>query len=734
MRIVEVLIERTVQSLNRPFYYLYDKEKKIEIGYRVLVTFNKQSLVGYVINVIETTKSKEQLTLEYGFDLLYVNDVIDEMPLLNEELMKLSDELSDFYLSPKISILQTMLPTSLKPAKSSFNGPKIAYEKKISAISEDEEGLTPKQIEILRLIINNGSVLMQEAKKFCSQGVIDKLFEKQKIQIIEVEKSRYKMPDYVMSKPPRLTKDQNAAIESILHTDKEVTLLEGVTGSGKTEIYLSLCEEMIKVNKNIIFLVPEISLTPIMVESFLRRFKNKVAILHSELTNAEKYDEYRKISKGESNIVVGARSAIFAPLKNIGLIILDEEHVESFKQDSLPCYHAREVAILRAKHFNAKVVLGSATPLLESKARAKKGVYNYVYLPNRINQKSLPETTIVNMLMPSNLTRVSSILSTLLINKIQSTLNKKEQVVLLINRRGFSTQLVCRNCGHVFTCPDCGVSLTYHKEDNMLKCHHCGHVELNPISCPKCSSSHLSRIGFGTEKVEEEVKRIFLGVKTLRLDSDVSKVRNNIATTLEKFRLHQADILIGTQMIAKGHDFPNVTLVGIVLADIGLTSPSFRSSERAFELITQAVGRSGRGDKVGEAIIQTYSPNHYAIVLAAKQDFEMFYSKEMQVRKIEQYPPYTFLISLEISSKNERLCEDTINYIASDIVSKNFEGVKVLGPASPYISFELGTFKRIILIKYKIEYEIKPYLSLLLIALQKKSQIGVLVNVDPFDV
>lgn len=730
MKLLEVLIERKAQSLNRPFSYIYKGEKKVDVGYRVLINFAHKNIVGYVIKVVETNKSKEKLENEMGFKISEVIDILDESPLLNDELMSLASKVSDYYLSPLISVLQTMLPTSLKPSSSSLKGPKIAYDTFVHLIDDNEEGLTPKQIELIRKLKQNGDILKKDCK---SEVIVKNLIKHKRISLYKVEKNRLVIPEYKKEHKKTLTPDQLAAVESILKTDKRVSLIQGVTGSGKTEVYLALSEKILKEGKNVLMLVPEISLTPVMVDYFQRRFNGKVAILHSELTPAEKYDEYRRISKGDCRVVVGARSAIFAPLDNIGLIILDEEHVESYKQDSMPFYHAREVAILRAEYFNAKVVLGSATPSLESKARAMKGVYNYVELKYRINKQELPKTRIIDLSKGYNLTRESMMFSKTLIEELQGVLDRKEQAILLINRRGFSGYITCRSCGHIMRCPNCGIALTYHKNDNLLKCHHCGHVELAVSECPECGSKYLSKNGFGTERIVEEVHKLFPSARVLRLDSDVGEVRNNIQKTVEAFANEEADILVGTQMIAKGHDFKNVTLVGVVLADIGLSLPSFRSTERAFELITQAVGRSGRNEKVGQAIIQTYNPYHYAIQLAAKQDYESFYKKEMQIRKISQYPPYTYLTSIEISSKNEDLVVSATQNIATELVTNDYEDVTILGPVSPYIPYENDTYRRVILIKYKNSDKIKPYLIRLLEAIKNNSQINIKINVDPYN-
>lgn len=730
MKLLEVLPERKVESLNRPFSYTYEGLKSIDKGYRVLIPFNNQKIVGYVISVKDiNNKTKEDIENETGYRVSSIIDVMDDRPLLNDELMSLAEKISSFYLSPLIGVLQCMLPSSLKPSSSSLRGPKIAYDTYLALIDDNEEGLTPKQIELIRRIKKYGPLLKRDCKQV---SIVKKLIALNRINEVKVEKKRLSNIEYNEEKPKNLTLDQENAVTSILNTDKTTSLLYGVTGSGKTEVYLKLSEVILEQGKTVLMLVPEISLTSRMVDYFNSRFKDKIAILHSGLTPAEKYDEYRRISEGEVKVVVGARSAIFAPLTNIGLIILDEEHVESYKQDSIPFYHAKDVAIMRAEYYHAKVVLGSATPSLESYARALKGVYNLVELKHRINQKELPRTTIVDMANPKSLTRESMMFSSKLINKLKDVLAKKEQAILLINRRGFSGYITCRSCGHLFTCPNCGITLTYHKEDQMLKCHHCGHVELAPNSCPECGSTYLSHSGFGTERIAKEVNKLFPEARVLRLDSDVGEVRQNIPNIVSKFANHEADILVGTQMIAKGHDFPNVTLVGVVLADIGLSLPSFRSTERVFELITQAVGRSGRSNKEGEAIIQTYNPYHYVIQFAARQDYLGFYKKEMEIRKIAKYPPYTYLAGLDISSRKEEIAINASHQIVDSLIKQNLNDVIVLGPVEPYISHENNTYHRFILIKYKSSDKIYAYIQSILDSSKGSSQLNVKVDINPY--
>ena len=730
MQIVNVLIEYANRALNRPFSYFYNGPKAIKKGTRVLVNFNHRDIVGYVVDVSTTSKSIKEIEDESGYHISEVVDVIDEEPLLNDELLSLLDEVSSYYLAPKISVLQTMLPPSLSPRRSSLKAPKIAYDQYLEAINDSEDGLTNKQIELLRFIKLEGRVLKRDIK---SVSVVEKLLNANRIQIIKEEKRRLKIPDYNYEEPPELTSDQKAVINEFNSTNDQVYLLEGVTGSGKTEVYLSLSEQVLKSGKSVLMLVPEISLTPMMVEYFLHRFKDNVAILHSELTPAEKYDEYRKIARGDCHIVVGVRSAIFAPLKNIGLIILDEEHTESYKQDTLPFYHAREVAIMRAKYNNAKVLLASATPSLESRARGQKGVYHMLYLTKRINNQKLPQTRIVNMLDYHNIDRDSYIFSHALRDALHKVLARNEQAILLINRRGFSTHVTCRSCGRVYKCPTCGIALTYHKMDNMLKCHHCDYVEPLGETCPDCGSKYLMKTGFGTERIEEEVNRLYPSARTLRLDSDSAKNKSKIPETIEAFRKHEADILIGTQMIAKGHDFPNVTLVGIVLADIGLSMPSFRSNERAFELITQAIGRSGRSDKEGIAIVQTYMPSHYAITFAARQDYELFYRKEMEMRKLQFYPPYAYLTNVMLRGKNE----DSVianTYRIVDFLNEHFgDEAQILGPTTPYVPVEMGLHVRSILIKYRNQAKAHQILEKMVELFSTNSQFELFINTDPYN-
>lgn len=732
MVVLGVIIEYTVNSLNRPFSYAYRGEEKIVPGIRVLVPFGRSKVVGYVLSVEETSLDVLEWENKTGIKLKEIISLIDTTPVLNEELVKVADEVSAYYLSPLISVYQTMLPPSLKPKKSSLSKPKIAYDKYVRVCTDDEEGLTPKQLELFRRIKAEGLVLKNDIKS----TLVPVLEAKDKIQIVLKEKVRLTQEEIPHVDDFPLNEEQTKALRSILDDHYSTYLLEGVTGSGKTEVYLQASKEMLKRGKTVLMLVPEISLTVQMVRRFKSRFTN-IAILHSGLTPSEKYDEYRRIARGEVKIVVGARSAIFAPLKNIGLVIIDEEHVETYKQESIPYYHALKVAQIRQKYNEGmKIVLGSATPSLETKIRALKGVYHQLYLTKRFNDSVLPKTEIVDMLDYNNIDNASVLFSVKLREEISLRLKKKEQVLLLLNRRGYAPNITCRKCGFTFKCPTCGLPLTYHNFDHLLKCHHCGYVAKMVDKCPKCGgeSKYFSMVGTGTEKVENELKKFFPKAKILRLDSDVATVRTAVSNVISSFENEEADILIGTQMIAKGHDFKNVTLVGIILADIGLNIPSFRAGERTFNLLTQAIGRAGRHDKEGKAIIQTYSPKNYIIYDASIQDYNRFFNEEMAIRKAGQYPPYTYCTLITFASENEKNVIDISHHFKDYFVAKFANiNVDVIGPSEPFLVKMNGKYQRKILLKYKKYNDVYPILKEFMEQISKNSKVSISIDVDPYE-
>lgn len=692
MYIVKVLVEHPVHSLDTTFDYLYHTQ--LQKGIRVFVPFSHQRIIGYVEDVIETSLSKEQLELEAGFKYQSIIDVVDTEPLLSEELQDLALQLSKLTLSPRIACLQAMLPTQLKPSTTNAVGIKM---KTIVAVINTGTPQTPKQQECLMYLMKHPKSQLKDIPY--TKGVLDKLLQQGFIEYKQVES--YRLPtsnEIIENKEVILTTDQQSIVEKILSKEKRVSLIHGVTGSGKTEVYLALADAYLKQDKQVMMLVPEISLTPMMVDVFKQRFSSQVAILHSRLSQGEKYDEYRRIKRQEVSIVVGARSAIFAPLNNIGLIILDEEHDSSYKQESKPRYLTSQIAKMRASYYGASVVLGSATPSLESYSRALKGVYDLYELKTRINKKPLPEVKVIDMVEEMR-RKNYSLFSNELKQRIQETIDKNEQVILLLNKRGYATYVQCKDCGEVIKCPHCDVSLTYHKHDHRLKCHYCEYQIPYPQSCDHCGSTQLKTVGFGTQKIEEEIEKIFHNAKVIRYDVDTTKNKNGHLKLLEQFKNKEANILLGTQMIAKGLDFEDVTFVGVLNADLSLNIPDFRSSERTFQLLCQVSGRSGRGKKQGTVIIQTYNPTHYAITSAAHHDYISFYNQEMLFRQKAKYPPYCHLVGIVIQSKNEQLIHVASSEI-KDYLEKNVSRSVVLGPAKSSIFKMQDIYRERILIKF----------------------------------
>ena len=534
-----------------------------------------------------------------------------------------------------------------------------------------------------------------------------------------------------------LTDEQSFALNQIMASidekKPETFLLHGVTGSGKTEVYLQTIAKVLSDGKEAIMLVPEISLTPQMTERFRSRFGELVAVLHSGLSVGEKYDEWRKIHQGKVKVVVGARSAVFAPFENVGIIILDEEHESTYKQEDSPRYHARDVAIWRGKFHQCPVILGSATPSLESFARAKKNVYKLLTLKDRALKQALPEVQIVDMrdeLKKGN----RSMFSKSLMDSIQARLDRKEQIVLFLNRRGYSSFVLCRDCGTVLQCENCDISLTYHRKNEKCKCHYCGYEIHVPKTCPQCQSEHIRFFGTGTQKVEEELAKFFPGVRVLRMDVDTTRAKGSHEQLLDAFGQGEADILLGTQMIAKGLDYPNITLVGVLSADTSLHLPDFRAAEKTFQLLTQVSGRAGRHEKPGEVVVQTYTPEHYAIELSEAQDYEPFYEREMHMRHQAGYPPYYYLALIQVSHEDVLMAADYAGKAVEWLRSQLSFNVSIIGPTAAGISRLQNRYRYQCLIKYKIEPDLIPTLLQLIKIYRSdwiKKGINLTVDLDP---
>ena len=717
--IAKVLVEINNINVDKTFDYIVPFEyiEKIKIGMRVKVPFASRELEGFVLDLVNS--------VDDNYELKEIISIVDEEPILNNELLHLGKFMSKKYFSTLISCYQTMLPKALKAQnRTNINKKMIKY---VELCSNSFPKLKPNQEKIVEYLRVNGKVKKEEVNKISVSGVntlikngiiIESLIEEYRLVTKDINKEKETF---------KLTVEQQEAKNKILsQTQSSVFLLHGVTGSGKTVVYMEIVEEMLNRGKDSIFLVPEISLTPQMVYHFKSRFGDEVAVLHSRLSEGEKYDEYRKIVEGKVHIVVGARSAVFAPFKNLGAIIIDEEHTTSYKQDNNPKYSAIEIAIERAKNNNAIVILGSATPSLETYARSIKGLYTLVELKHRVNTNNLPLVEIVDM---SKEKHRGSIFSSRLITEVNKRLEKHEQIILLLNRRGYSSFITCSNCGYTAKCPHCDITLTYHKTSNTLRCHYCGYADKMNDICPSCGERAIKTLGTGTEKVEEEIKKVF-NARVIRMDLDTTSKKGSHEKIITAFKNHEYDILLGTQMIAKGLDFDNVTLVGVINADTSLMIPNYRSNEYTFQLLMQTAGRSGRGEKNGSVIIQTFNPEHYAITLASKHDYIDFFKQEMEVRRKLSYPPYYYLIYIKVIGKDYNKISVESNKIAS-ILTRELKNSKILGPTTCSVFKLNGLFRFGIIIKYKKEEKMEEVLQSLVNHYKGNQTVKVDIDVNP---
>lgn len=701
--VCECLVELEHVFIDKTFTYKINKEQLslLKVGMRVVVPFGKQTLEGFVLKIYEN----KDVSLENK--LKEIISIVDTYPILNEELLTLGKYISKTTLCSLMTSYQAMLPKALKAKKKVNMTPK--YDTYICinyGMYNNDIKFNASQEKILELLKENKKVKKEVLNKI-SVSSVNTLLKKNILLEEKEENYRYNLINEEKIKF-NLNEEQQKVYKEIFNfiNTNEMFLLYGVTGSGKTNVYMKVIEDVIKNNKTAILLVPEISLTPQIIKRFTSYFSN-IAVLHSGLSDGEKYDEWRKINEGKVNIVIGARSAIFAPLKNIGVIIIDEEHSQTYKQENNPRYNAIDIAKERCKYHNCPLILGSATPSLESFARAKKNVYKLLELKNRYNNNTMPKVEIIDM--NKEFKKASGYFSNTLIDQIKETLERKEQVILFLNRRGYSSFLTCSSCGYVEKCPNCDISLTYHKSSNMLRCHYCGYATKRKKLCPKCQEE-FKDYGIGTEKVEEELKSLIKDAKIIRMDVDTTTTKNAHAKIINSFLEEKYNILVGTQMIAKGLDFPNVTLVGVLNADIGLNFPDFRSSETTFSLLNQVLGRSGRGNKEGKVLIQTFNPEHYAIAYTKNHDYLGFYNEEMKIRKILKYPPYYYICSIKIISKDYNLASkssyDVVNYL-----KQNIKNEIILGPSVCNVFKLNNNYRFQIIIKYKDVNNILEYLT-----------------------
>ena len=696
--VVGVLVQLASQNVDKIFDYSVPKELEdsMQVGIRVLVPFGRQTLEGFVLEI------KDSSPLE----LKEVYSIVDYDIVLNKELLALGKEIQKDTLSTLISAYQVMLPKALK-AKAG-----TTIRKKFHTFYQLEQrdylGTSLPQKKILELF-HDRKMIPKEELTSISLSALSTLVEKKVLLPVFIEDYRLKYEVHKESKKV-LTPLQQEVVTKVIQGDyRKPFLLFGVTGSGKTEVYMNIIEHVLNQGKTAIILVPEISLTPQMVEQFSNRFGNQIAALHSALSDGEKYDEWRRIARGEASIVIGARSAIFAPLKNIGIIIMDEEHSDSYKQgDKDPRYHARDIAIWRAKYHACPVLLGSATPSLESMARAQKGVYQLLTLTERVNGRKLPDVEIIDMNQEAK--KSSSHLTVQLLNEINDCIDRGEQAILFLNRRGFSTFVTCKNCAETIKCPHCDITLTYHKSNRMLRCHYCGYATPLPKVCPNCGEEALSDLGVGTEKIEEELHNLLPYAEVLRMDVDTTSRKGAHKKMIDAFRGHEYDILLGTQIVAKGLDFSDVTLVGVINADTSLNIPDFRSSENTYSLLSQVAGRSGRSSKQGKVLIQTFNPDHYAISYVKRHDYLGFYKEEMVIRRKLGYPPYYFLCYIKISGRDSKYIYQEALKIKQSL-DCSLEYTTILGPTSLPIFRVNNIYRYGIILKYKREDKLRSELS-----------------------
>ncbi|MDA1611071.1 primosomal protein N' [Bacillus cereus] len=794
MKFASVIVDVPARQTDRPFDYIIPKkwEDIVQTGMRVVVPFGPRKLQGFIIG-IKNSVEVESKKLKTIHEILDVTPVLNE-ELLKLGYWLTSETLCYMISAFQVMLPTAIKATykkRLQLRKQEEVAPELLFlfqekeaidweaietqphlyhtiqqeikhgtievvyqvkdkvqKKKQRVVQpelpEDKLELTAfelkskKQQDVLYYFVENYKsvplkVITEELqitdapiKALVKKGLISEKY-------VEVYRNPYDDDDFEQTKPFPLTEEQKQVITPILSSITNETynpfLLYGVTGSGKTEVYLQSIAAVLEKGKEAIVLVPEIALTPQMVDRFKGRFGSQVAVLHSALSVGEKYDEWRKILRKEVKVVVGARSAVFAPFENLGIIIIDEEHESSYKQEDNPRYHARDVAVWRGQYHKCPIVLGSATPTLESFARAKKGVYELLTMEKRMNEQALPTVEIVDMreeLRDGN----RSMFSKALHEKIADRLEKKEQMVLFLNRRGHSTFVMCRDCGYVVQCPHCDISLTYHKMNHRLKCHYCSYEENMPTACPACQSTYIRFFGTGTQKVEEEITKLFPEARVIRMDVDTTSRKGMHEKLLKAFGEEKADILLGTQMIAKGLDFPKVTLVGVLTADTMLHLPDFRASEKTYQLLTQVSGRAGRHELPGEVIIQTYTPEHYSIELAKNQQYDVFFDQEMQMRRTRQYPPYYYVVLVTVSHPELLKAVQVTEKIVGHLRSHCSQQTMVLGPVASAIPRIKDRYRYQCMIKYKREPNLKNVLKMVNEHYQAEMQKELQISID----
>ncbi|MBR2967564.1 MAG: primosomal protein N' [Clostridia bacterium] len=649
----KVIVDISNDELDRIFDYSVG-ELSLEPGCRVMVPFGVRQIEGYVIDLTDHTDFAPE-------KIKPIARRMDAYPVITAEMLSLMRYMCDRYHLRVIDALRLFIPTQMR------NGKVKELSKKLVSLNGDiqdvDELIRPSasgQKAAIDYVRQKGEVSLTEINSTCSAASVRNLIAR---NILVVRDAVVMRSPYVNlsadNKSVTLTEDQQAVVNAVLSAENKTFLLHGVTGSGKTEVYMHCIAKVLSQGKSAIMLVPEISLTPQVLSSFRARFGARVALLHSGLSAGERFDEWRRLITGEAVVAIGARSAVFAPLKNVGIIIIDEEHDGSYTSESKPRYVTSEIAEFRKNYNGCNIILGSATPSIESYYKAKKGEYTLLELKNRVNKRPLPDISIINM-CDEVLKGNNGVFSAKLEDELYKCIESGNQAIIFINRRGYSSYVMCKSCGYVAKCEQCDVSLVYHKEENALKCHYCGNRYKMLTACPKCGSEHIKRGFLGTEQVAEKLKQMFPNENVLRMDNDTTQNKNSHLSILSEFASKRAKILVGTQMIAKGHDFPDVTLVGIVDADMSLHFNDYRSVERTYQLITQVSGRAGRDKKPGKVVLQTYSPHHYAYRFATTGDYKLFYNKECNLREVTMFPPFTKIVRTLIVGENETQVRDAV--------------------------------------------------------------------------
>lgn len=731
----KIIVELPSKKVDKEFIYNIPLYLDIKIGSIVKVPFGNRLIEGFVLDIgIFPTE----------YTLKEIDSIVNR-DVLNTELIELGKYISKTTISSLSSAYQSMLPKGIKASiKNKVSTSKKRYmvlNQDISIINNyiDNNRRYIKQVNILNEIINNNKVLVPRL-----DSSINTLLNKDLIKLVYEEEYRYKVESFNSNKKITLSLEQEKVINTIKEDmDKYNTyLLYGVTGSGKTEVYVELVKECVRQGKQAIVLVPEIGLTEQIVSRFkigLERIeigsniegerKVNIAVLHSGLSEGERYDEYKRIKEENVDVVIGTRSAIFAPLKNIGIIVIDEEQSTSYKQDCNPRYHARDVAIWRGKWHKCPIVLGSATPSLESFARAGNGVYRLVTMLKRAGSAKLPVVTVVDMKKEAK--RGNFILSEKLVQNMKDVIARGKQVMLLLNRRGYSSAFICRDCSHTEKCPNCDITLTYHKSSNRFSCHYCGFSKVRDGICSKCGSDNVMDYGIGTERLVEEVERLIDGARVVRMDLDTTGRKGSHQRIIRQFDSGVYNVLVGTQMIAKGLDFPNVVLVGVISADSSLNVPDFRSSERTFELLTQVSGRSGRGVDAGEVIVQSFDTGHYSLEYARRQDYVGFYREEMKMRKVLKYSPYYYIVVVSVLSKDYKEGMREARKVGGYLRSKLDGEAIVLGPAMANVFKMNNVYRYKCTVKYRKSDKLLEVLTFIDGIYRDNVRVSIEVDVGP---